>query len=154
MLTVRLAGIDAPETSKGKRQPGQPYSQKAKNHLAGLVLNKIVDIKGSCTDGYNRLLGVIYLEFKNINLEMVKAGLAEVYRGKQPEGFDSTPYLEAEKEAREAKSGMWGLGDEYISPREWRRMHRQSRGMLKGGDAEETIQDLRRRILINSSILV
>jgi micrococcal nuclease len=56
---------------------------------------------------------------------MVKAGLAEVYRGKPPEGFNSTPYLEAEAEAREAKRGMWSLGDEYISPREWRRIYKK-----------------------------
>ncbi len=125
MVTVRLAGIDAPETSKGKRQLGQPYSRKAKRHLAGLVLNNVVDIKGYRMDRYDRLLGVIYLEGKNINLEMVKAGLAEVYRGKPLEGFDSAPYLEAEAEATEAKRGMWSLGDEYISPREWRKMHRE-----------------------------
>ena len=124
MVTVRLAGIDAPETSKGKRQLGQPYSQKAKKHLAGLVLNKVVDITGYRTDRYNRLLGVIYLEFKNINLEMVKAGLAEAYRGKPPKGFDLTPYLQAEAQARGAKRGMWGLGDEYISPGKWRRMYK------------------------------
>jgi endonuclease YncB( thermonuclease family) len=57
---------------------------------------------------------------------MVKAGLAEVYRGRPPEGFDITLYLEAEKQAREAKKAMWSLGDEYISPGKWRRMYRQS----------------------------
>ncbi len=122
MVTVSLAGIDAPETSKGKRQPGQPYSRKAKKHLAGLVLNKVADIKSYGFDRYDRMLGVIYLDGQNINLEMVKAGLAEAYRGKAPEGFDTTIYLEAEAEAREAKRGMWSLGDDYISPRQWRKM--------------------------------
>jgi len=125
IIKVRLLGIDAPETSKKKREPGQPYSQGAKKYLASLVLNKTVDIKGYRLDRYNRLLGVIYLNGKNINLEMVKAGLAEVYRGRPPKGFDSTPYLEAEREAREANRGMWSLGKEYISPKEWRRMHRK-----------------------------
>jgi endonuclease YncB( thermonuclease family) len=44
---------------------------------------------------------------KNINLEMGRAGLAIAYRGRLPKGFDLTPYLEAETEAREAKRGMW-----------------------------------------------
>jgi micrococcal nuclease len=126
VVRVRLAGIDAPETSKKEREPGQPYSQQSKKYLAGLVLNKAVDIKSYRMDRYKRLLGVIYLEGKNINVEMVKAGLAEVYRGKLPQGFDSTPYLEAEAEAREARRGIWSLGDEYISPGKWRKMHRQS----------------------------
>ena len=78
-IKVRLLGIDAPETSKSKRDPGQSYSQQAKKHLAGLILNKVVEIKGYGLGPYNRILGVIYLNDKNINLEMVRAGLAEVY---------------------------------------------------------------------------
>ena len=30
---IRLVGIDAPETSKNKRDPGQPYSQQSKKYL-------------------------------------------------------------------------------------------------------------------------
>jgi len=56
---------------------------------------------------------------------MVKAGLAEVYRGRLPKALDSTPYLQAEAEARGAKRGMWSLGDEYISPKEWRKRHKR-----------------------------
>ena len=123
-INVRLAGIDAPETSREKRDPGQPFSQQAKKYLSGLVLNKFVDIKGYGLGRYNRVLGVIHLGDRNINLEMVRAGLAEVYRGKPPKGFDTAPYLEAEKRAREAKTGMWSLGDKYISPKDWRKMHK------------------------------
>lgn len=123
-ITVRLVGIDAPETSRKKKEPGQPYSQKAKKYLAGLVLNKTVDIKGYGLDRYNRILGVIYLNKHNINLEMVKAGLAEVYRGKPARGFDNGPYLEAEKRARKTKIGIWSLGDKYVSPKDWRKMQK------------------------------
>jgi endonuclease YncB( thermonuclease family) len=45
-IKVRLAGIDAPEIPKKKRQPGQPFSDVSKKFLAGLVLNKDVEIKG------------------------------------------------------------------------------------------------------------
>lgn len=121
-IKVSLVGIDAPETSRKKREPGQPFSQQAKKHLAGLVLNKTVDVKGYGLDGYNRILGVIHLDGKTINLEMIRAGLAEVYRGLAPKKFDLSPYWQAEKEAREAKMGMWSLGDKYISPKDWRRM--------------------------------
>ena len=44
-ITVRLVRIDAPETSKKKNEPGQPYSKKSTKHLAGLVLNKSVTVK-------------------------------------------------------------------------------------------------------------
>jgi endonuclease YncB( thermonuclease family) len=84
-------------------------------------LNKIVDIKGYGLGRYNRVLGVIYLDGNNINLEMVKQGLAEVYQGKSPRGLYLIPYRNAEKEARAAMRGMWSLGDKYISPKEWRK---------------------------------
>lgn len=106
-IKVRLVGIDAPETSRKKREPGQPYSQQAKKYLAEFVLNKIVDIKGHGLERDNLILGVIYLIGRNINLEMIKAGLAEVYTGKLPKGFDAQPYLQAEARAQEAKVGIW-----------------------------------------------
>jgi endonuclease YncB( thermonuclease family) len=83
-IKVRLAGVDTPETSKRKKSPGQPYNQQAKKYLASLILNKDVEVKGYGLDQYNRVLGVIYLNGKNINLKMVKAGLAEVYCGRLP----------------------------------------------------------------------
>jgi len=122
-IKVRLVGIDTPETSKKKRELGQPYSQQAKKHLAGLILNKVVEIKGYGLGPFNRILGVIYLNGKNINLEMIRAGLAEVYRGLAPHKFNLNPYWQAEKKARGAKRGIWSQGDKYTSPKEWRKRH-------------------------------
>ena len=123
-IRVRLVGIDAPELKRGKHKPGQPFSQKAKKFLTRLVLNKQVFIKGYGSDRYNRTLAVVYVGRKNANLEMIKAGLAEAYRGKPAHGFDPSPYLTAEAQAKSQKRGMWSLGDKYISPRDWRRMQK------------------------------
>jgi micrococcal nuclease len=41
-----------------------------------------------------------FLVCNNVNLEMVRQGLAEVYRGRAAKGFDNGPYLETEEEAR------------------------------------------------------
>jgi len=122
--TIRLVGIDAPEVSHKKREPGQPFSQQATKYLAGLVLNKTVDIKEYGHDRYGRILGVVSLGGRNINLEMVEAGFAEVYRGDPAPGQDLAPYWKAEEKAKAAKRGMWTQGDKYISPREWRKTHR------------------------------
>jgi len=124
---VILVGIDAPETSKKKGEKGQPYSQQAKKYLAELILDKTVFIRGWDIDRYNRILGVVYLNRKNINLETIKAGLAEVYRGEPPKGFELGPYWHAEKVAREAKKGMWNQGDKYVSPKEWRRIKAEAK---------------------------
>jgi endonuclease YncB( thermonuclease family) len=124
-IMVRLVGIDAPEISHRKGQPSQPYSQKSKKYLSSLILNKTVGVKGYGLDRYHRILGVIYLEGKNINLEMIRVGLAEVYRGKPPHGLDMEPFQKAEIQAEQAKNGFWSLGDKYVSPREWRKAQRQ-----------------------------
>ncbi len=120
-IKVRLAGIDAPETGKKKHRESQPYSEKAKELLAGLVLNRFVELEGYGIEPYNRQLAVLRVNNKMVNLEMVKAGLAEVYRGKPPRGFDLRPYQLAEAEAVKAGRGMWSLGPgKYISPKDWR----------------------------------
>ena len=90
-----------------------------------MVLNKKVEIVFYGIAGEDRVLGAVFVEGKRVNLEMVKAGLAEVYRGGRPRGLDLDPFWLAEKEAREALRGVWSLGDEYISPRKWRKMHRK-----------------------------
>ncbi len=120
---IRLVGIDAPEKSRKKHAPGQPFSQTSTKYLAALVLNKYVDIVPYGNDRYGRTLGVVYVDGKNVNLEMVKAGLAEVYRGKPAPGFDNGPYVRAENEAHSAGKGMWSLGDKYTSPKSWRKTH-------------------------------
>jgi micrococcal nuclease len=124
-MTIRLVGIDAPETSKKKNQPGQPFSQNSTKYLVSLVLKKSVEVKSYGTDRYGRTLGIVFVGDKNVNLEMVKAGLSEVYRGKTADGLDLKPYWDAESGAKKAGIGMWSLGDKYISPKEWRRIHRK-----------------------------
>ena len=124
-IIVRLVGIDAPERGKKKNAPGQPYSRKATKYLASLVLNKTITIKEYGTDRYKRILGVVFVNGTNANLEMVKAGLAEVYRGRQPRWLNIKIYQEAEAGAERAKLNMWSLDDKYISPKEWRKMRRK-----------------------------
>ena len=121
-LTIRLVGIDAPEVSHKKYEPGQPYSQQSTKHLAKLVQNRSADVKSYGADRYGRILGEVFVDGNNVNLEMVKTGLAEVYRGTPAPGQDVRPYRRAEEEARKAGRGMWVLGDKYISPSEWRRL--------------------------------
>ena len=123
-IIVRLVGIDAPETSKKKNEPGQPYSIKATRYLANLVLKKTITIKEYGADRYGRIWGLVFFHGTNANLEMVKAGFAEVYRGKHARYFNPKIYQDAEAKAKKEKRGMWVLGDKYISPRDWRRGRR------------------------------
>ena len=126
IIYVLLAGIDAPEIELRKQQQGQPYAQEAKRYLEKLILNKRVDIKGYGLGPYpyNHLIGEISLKGTIINIAMIKKGLAEVCHEIPPNGLNIAPYHEAEKQAIAAKRGMWSLGDAYISPRQWRAMHK------------------------------
>ena len=120
-VKVRLVGIDAPETCEEKKELSQPYSEKARKYLADLLLNKIVVIKDYGLEGYDMYLGAIFLNSKNINLEMVRAGLAEVRNDKSQIDLDLKPFLEAEEQARADRKGMWVQGDSYVSPNNWRK---------------------------------
>lgn len=125
-ITLRLIGIDAPETSKSKHAPGQPFSQIAARHLAGLVLNKPVEFKSYGADRYGRTLAVVFVDGRDVNLDLLRAGLAEVYRGTSAAGPQMAIYREAEKEARSAGRGMWVLGESYVSPKEWRERQKKA----------------------------
>ena len=122
-ITIRLVGIDAPEISRKKHLPGQPFCVKAREYLSSLVLNKLAKIKFYGKDASGRLLGEIFAENKNINIEMVSAGLAEVYRGTPAQNLEIGKYRDAQKKAKEAVKGMWELRDQYFSPWNWREMH-------------------------------
>ena len=51
-VTVRLEGIDAPES-------GQSFGSKAKEALAKMVAGKTVTVRKTGTDKYGRTLGIV-----------------------------------------------------------------------------------------------
>jgi len=72
--SVRLLGINTPER-------GEKYYLEAKQFLENNILNKTVKIEyGSKKyDLYQRKLAYIFLRDKNINVEIVKMGFANLY---------------------------------------------------------------------------
>jgi len=79
-LKVRLYGIDAPETPKISHQtgqiniPGQPYGEESMKALANKLMGKQVRLDILDIDKYRRMVCMIYLDDRNINLEMVREG--------------------------------------------------------------------------------
>ena len=104
-----MAGIVPFEISRIDKGQKKTERQRARNYLAELVLGKVVDIKGCGMDKDERILGVVFLKGENINLEMVRAGLAAVDKGNSFVGLDLEPYRKVEKKARKKKRGMWAL---------------------------------------------
>ena len=108
---VRLSGIDCPEK-------GQAFGNNAKHAASALVFGKEVTLQTHGLDKYGRTLGDVFLlDGTNVNQELVKQGWCWWYRKYEPgdmvlEGF--------EKEAREAKKGLW-VDTAPVPPWEWRK---------------------------------
>lgn len=108
---VRLHGIDAPERK-------QAYSARARQMLGDLTYGKTVKINITGQDRYGRTLGEVILpDGRNVNHELVRAGLAWWYRKYAPR----ERRIEAlEMEAREARRGLWEEEDP-VPPWEFRK---------------------------------
>jgi endonuclease YncB( thermonuclease family) len=125
-LRVRLFGIDLPEQPRRDPQgrltaPGQPYGDAATACLAGLVQGRRLRLELYGVDRARRVLGTLFRDPDNLNLALVEAGLAEVYRGSTVTDPYQPQYDAAEAAAQHAGRGMWALGALYESPRAYRR---------------------------------
>ena len=120
VFSIRLVGIDAPEIGSEDLK-GQPFSLEAKAYLEHLLNNREAGVKSYGADGYHRQLAEVFADGKNINIEMIKQGLAEVYKGDPPKTLDLSLYLKEEETARKSWKGIWKLGKSYKSPKQWRR---------------------------------
>jgi endonuclease YncB( thermonuclease family) len=132
-LKVRLYGIDAPETDKINNhtgrvsKPGQPYGEESWKALESKIMGKKVRMEILDIDKYRRMVGMIDLDNRNINLEMVREGYAESFIEYLKEPYRSE-FMKVEKEARSTKRGIWSL-PEYERPREFRK-----RLKVRGGE--------------------
>lgn len=111
METVRLLGIDTPET-KDPRKPIQCFGKEATAHMEKLALNKYVRLESDPTQGdrdkYQRLLRYIYLENgTNVNAEMVRSGFAVAYVRYPVSQIEE--YKKLQKTAMESNIGLWSV---------------------------------------------
>ena len=131
-LKVRLYGIDAPETPKINRQsgkvhqPGQPFSEEAQKALKDKIMGKQVKLEILDIDKYRRMVGIVWLNDRNINLEMIREGYAEAFIEylKPPYRVE---FLKAEQEARAGGKNIWSLPG-HERPTEYRKRLKE-RGM-------------------------
>lgn len=81
-LHIRLAGIDAPEGAHFGN-PAQPYAAEAQTWLTNYVLGKRLRVTLLARDRYERVVCSVKVWRwgfrRDVSLEMVKAGWAEVY---------------------------------------------------------------------------
>jgi len=112
VLKVRLYGIDAPELQRVNRRTGeiskqgQPFGEEAYMALESRVISKKVRVDIIDIDRYRRMVGIVRLDSRSINLEMVREGWAWAYRQYLDRPYASE-YLGAENEARTKRLGLW-----------------------------------------------
>ncbi len=123
-LELRLAGVDLPERPCAGPPgvpdlPGQPFGEEAFAYLRDLLLDRQVTVDTYGRDPSGRLLGVVWLGEINVNLALVKEGLAwvdPVFKvTKVRVGLDV-----AERQAQVGRYGLWQL-DHPEAPWEFRK---------------------------------
>jgi len=72
--SIRLLGINTPER-------GEFFYEESKAYLESRILNQTVNLKYTREryDKYNRVLAYVFLDNKNINVELVEQGYANYY---------------------------------------------------------------------------
>jgi len=103
-VKIRLAAIDCPEK-------GQPYWRKAKKLTASLVAGKIVKVWETDIDRYGRIVGFVFIGDKNLNKELLAAGLAWHYKK-----YSRDPELLNWSLMRDQLKGVFGLSQILCHP--------------------------------------
>lgn len=116
---VRLLGIDTPEMDD-KRQPWRDQARAASLYVREQLKGRTVTLEGDTVqpdrDPHQRLLRFVFVDGRNLNLELVRLGYAKVYRKFDFNG--KTEFLQAEAEASASKVGVWTLppGPDRVTP--------------------------------------
>jgi endonuclease YncB( thermonuclease family) len=105
---VRLFGIDCPERD-------QPYADQARDELARIVRGKSLRLEVVDRDDYGRTVARVFVGDVDVNLALVRAGAAWVYRKYSKD----RAFVAAEENARSARRGLWAA-DAPVAPWDWR----------------------------------
>lgn len=108
---IRLYGIDCPER-------GQEFGRRAGQFTRELTLGQVVYVRARDTDRYGRTVADVMLtDGRVVNHELVRNGLAWWYQHYAPDDADLG---RLERDARDARLGLWGQG-QPVPPWDWRR---------------------------------
>ena len=104
---IRIACIDAPEMSD------DPWGEMSKDALTGMIRpGSKVKLLEHDTDRYGRTVAVVFKgKGKNIGLQLVKKGYAEVYE-EYAYQCDEDKLTKFEKKAKRKGKGIWDDSDE------------------------------------------
>ncbi len=114
--TVRYIGVDTPET-KHPQKPVERMGKEAHEANRRLVEGKRVSLEFDAErrDRYGRIPAYVYVGTTFVNAWLVEAGYAQVMTV-PPNVRYAEVFVELQREAREAKRGLWAEEEETPEP--------------------------------------
>lgn len=112
--TIRIAGIDAPEHDQPATHTDGyriEHGKRVKSELIQAIGGKRVRVSVEKHDRYDRVVGTVTCDGKDVGEWLVRNGFAVAAHGDR--------YKQVEREAQRAKRGMWGY-PEFWHPQDWR----------------------------------
>ena len=122
---IRLHGVDAPEQRQTCMRDQSVWNcgLESTETLKELINQSVVTCTELGKGRYKRIIGVCYVQGRDLNAEMVKLGMAVAY------SRYSNDYIKFEEEAKLNGVGMWS--SRFVMPWDWRRGKRLSSMVTK-----------------------
>jgi len=93
------------------RKPLKAKAERRRLAICGCCCGGGLEIIPQTVDRYGRTVGEVIAGGRNVNLEMVRAGVPYAYRD-YLSGCDENAYLNAENQAEMRRLGVWRYGGE------------------------------------------
>lgn len=122
-IKVRMASIDAPESSHSAQEsgkPGQPYSQNSRRRLMELIQLRQVEARCFESDKYGRAVCDTFVGGEAVNHTMVSEGWAWANRSGNSRYLRDKSLVGLEAGAKSSGLGLWREPNP-IAPWVWRK---------------------------------
>ncbi len=109
IISVRLTGLDAPESRASAHKQVQYFGKQSSDFLKSFLTGKYVRFEYDVdkVDRYGRLLAYVYLKDGTfLNEYLIKMGYATAFTV-QPNSKYANKFISAERYARQNKLGLW-----------------------------------------------
>ncbi len=116
---IRLASIDAPETSHGSDRPGQPFGEASRKNLAEYVAGKTLTLTCYEKDHYGRDVCDVPANGTTANRLQVQDGMAWANQQAKGKFLRDKTLVDAQNNAQKKKLGLWAEPG-AVAPWEWR----------------------------------
>lgn len=132
-IQIRIAAIDCPETAKFG-STGQAFGDEATNFVEKRLKNRRVTVKLLARDQYQRAVSAVRygtgpfgLVRRDISEELLKNGLATIYRGAGAEYNGKLERWEGiEEKAKRRRVGIWKKGGKPLeTPAEYKKRNKK-----------------------------